>query len=151
MSELIIGTITVIIAFAVTFFLIPKHIKKAKNIGLVGKDMNKYEKPIVPEAGGITVIAGIISALLFYVFVKTFIYGTQNNLISVFGILTTLLLAVFIGFIDDILGWKKGIRRIHKVILTIPLGIPLMIINAGQSTMYIPVIGAVNFGLIYPP
>ena len=150
MSELIAGAIAVVIALCVTLFLIPRYIKKAKTLGLVGKDMNKHDKPLVPEAGGITVIAGIVSALLFYIFVSTFVYGSQANLISIFAILTTLLLAVFIGFVDDILGWKTGIRRIHKVILTIPLGIPFMVINAGYSTMYVPILGSINFGLIYP-
>jgi len=150
MSELIIGIIALAIGFFVTFFLIPRYIKKAKSMDLVGKDMNKYDKPKVPEAGGITVFAGIVAALLFYIFVNTFMFGTQTNLISIFAILTTLLLAVFIGFVDDILGWKKGIRRIHKVILTIPLGIPFMVINAGFSTMFVPFIGSIDFGLIYP-
>jgi UDP-N-acetylglucosamine--dolichyl-phosphate N-acetylglucosaminephosphotransferase len=150
MSELIVGIIAAVIAFSVTFLLIPKYIKKASSMGLIGKDMNKYEKPPVPEAGGITVIAGLVSALLFYIFVETFIYGTQSNLISIFAILATLLLAVFIGFVDDILGWKTGIRRINKVLLTIPLGIPFMVINAGQSTMFMPFIGSFNFGLFYP-
>ncbi len=150
MSEFIVGGLAVLIAFFVTLFFIPKYIKKAKALGLVGKDMNKYEKPPVPEAGGITVIIGIVSAMLFYIFVKTFLYGTQSNLVAIFAILSTLLLAVMIGFVDDVFGWKTGIRRLHKVLLTIPLGIPFMVINAGQSIMYIPLIGSVNFGLIYP-
>jgi len=150
MSDVITGGLSVLIAFFVTFFLIPRYIKKAKSFGLVGKDMNKHGKPPVPEAGGITVIAGIVSGLLFYIFVSTFIYGNGANLISIFAILTTLLLAVFIGFVDDILGWKTGIRRINKVLLTIPIGIPFMVINAGFSTMYVPAIGYVDFGFIYP-
>ncbi|HDD72560.1 MAG TPA: glycosyl transferase family 4, partial [Candidatus Aenigmarchaeota archaeon] len=42
-----------IIAFIVTFLAMPWWIKKAKSTGLVGKDMNKYDKPEVAETGGV--------------------------------------------------------------------------------------------------
>ena len=51
---------------------------------------------------------------------------------------------------NDILGWKKGLRQWQKPLLTIPIAIPLMVINAGHSSMALPFIGSVNFGLIYP-
>ncbi len=150
MIEFFIVLVTVIIAFCTTFFIIPYWIKKARTAGLVGKDMNKYDKPEIPEAGGVAVIMGVIFALLFYISVKTFYLGTEANLIETFAILVTLILAGFVGFIDDILGWKVGIRQRHKVLLTIPIGIPLMVINAGESLMFLPFIGPVNFGIIYP-
>jgi UDP-N-acetylglucosamine--dolichyl-phosphate N-acetylglucosaminephosphotransferase len=137
-------------AFFSTLSLTKVWIKIAKKSKLLGKDMNKYSKPKVPEAGGIAFIMGVTFAVLVYVFIKTFYLSTTTNLPDVLAILVTLLLAGFLGFIDDILGWKAGLPQWQKPLLTIPIAIPLMVINAGNSVMSIPFIGSVNFGIIYP-
>jgi UDP-N-acetylglucosamine--dolichyl-phosphate N-acetylglucosaminephosphotransferase len=139
-----------LISFLFTIFFIPKWIKKAKEFGLVGKDMNKHDRPEVAEAGGIVVIFGLVAGLLFYTFLDTFFLKTGLNQTLIFAALITMLLAGFLGFIDDVLGWKKGLTRWQKPLLTIPMAIPLMVINAGESAMNIPIFGSVNFGIIYP-
>lgn len=139
----------IVISFLITVFLTRIWINKAKQIGLVGKDMNKFDKRKVAETGGIVVIMGITFSSLFYVFIETFFFMSPLRN-EIFVVLITLLLAGLVGFIDDILGWKTGIKRIHKVLLTIPIGIPMMVINAGTSVMNVPIIGEINLGLIYP-
>jgi UDP-N-acetylglucosamine--dolichyl-phosphate N-acetylglucosaminephosphotransferase len=139
-----------IVSFIFTIFLVPKWISKAKDFGLVGKDMNKYDKPEIAEAGGITVIAGLLAGVLAYVFLDTFFLRTGTNIALVFACLLTVLLAGFLGFVDDVLGWKKGLKRWQKPLLTIPIAIPLMVINAGESVMSIPLLGSVDFGIAYP-
>jgi len=148
--EIIAGMIIVLIGFLTTVLLIPSYIKKARGINMVGTDMNKYDKPKIPDGGGITFIFGSLAAVFFYVFLKVFYFGTKDNLTLIFAITITLLLAGFLGFIDDILGWKVGIKRWKKVLLTIPIGVPLMVMNAGESFMDIPLIGVVDFGIVYP-
>ena len=137
-------------AFFSTLFLTKLWIKIAKKSKLLGKDMNKYSKPKVPEAGGVAFIMGVTFATLVYVFIKTFYLSTTANLVDTLAILVTLLLAGFLGFVDDILGWKAGLPQWQKPLLTIPIAIPLMVINAGNSVMSIPFIGSVNFGITYP-
>jgi UDP-N-acetylglucosamine--dolichyl-phosphate N-acetylglucosaminephosphotransferase len=137
-------------AFFSTFFLTKAWIKIAKKSKLLGKDMNKYSKPKIPEGGGIAFILGVTFAVLLYVFIKTFYLFTTGNLPEVLAILVTLLLAGFLGFVDDILGWKAGLSQWQKPLLTIPIAIPLMVINAGNSVMSIPFLGPVNFGITYP-
>lgn len=112
--------------------------------------MNKYKKKLVPESGGLVVIISIIISIFIYIFFKTFILKTDSHLIEVFALSITLLLACFVGFIDDILGWKKGIPGWKRILITIPIAIPLMIINAGNSTMNLPFFGTIDFGLLFP-
>ena len=140
----------VMVSFLFTLFFIPKWIGKAKDYGLVGKDMNKYDKPEVAEAGGIIVMAGLLAGVFFYIFLDTFFLKTGSNNSLVFAALLTVLLAGSLGFIDDVLGWKKGLKRWQKPLLTIPMAIPLMVINAGESVMNVPIFGSVDFGIIYP-
>jgi len=137
-------------AFFSTLSLTKLWIKIAKKSKLLGKDMNKYSKPKVPEAGGVAFIMGVTFAMLVYVFIKTFYLSTTANLVDVLAILVTLLLAGFLGFVDDILGWKVGLPQWQKPLLTIPIAIPLMVINVGNSVISIPFIGSVDFGIIYP-
>jgi UDP-N-acetylglucosamine--dolichyl-phosphate N-acetylglucosaminephosphotransferase len=139
-----------IVAFAVSLFLVPKWIKKAVAMGLTGKDMNKPKRPQVAEAGGITVIVGAVAGILVYIFIMTFYFATEFALVQIYAVMTTIVLAGFVGFIDDILGWKAGIRHSTKVLSTIPIAIPLAVVNAGSSVMALPFIGFVDFGLFFP-
>jgi UDP-N-acetylglucosamine--dolichyl-phosphate N-acetylglucosaminephosphotransferase len=139
-----------LMAFLVALLLVPKWIRKAKAMGLTGKDMNKPGKPVVAEAGGITVIAGTVSGILLYIFIMTFYFSTTFGLIDIYAVITTVLLAGFVGFIDDILGWKTGISQSAKVLSTVPIAVPLAVVNAGQSAMALPFIGLVDFGFLFP-
>ncbi|MEM2954826.1 MAG: glycosyl transferase family 4 [Candidatus Nanoarchaeia archaeon] len=143
--EILIALLHLIFVFLVCFSLTKWWINIAKKNKLIGKDMNKYNKPEIPEAGGIAVVISIILALLLYIAFKTFILKTETHLIEVLTLIITLALACFIGFVDDILGWKKGLKGWQKILMTIPIAIPLMVINAGQHTML-----GINFGLFYP-
>ena len=87
---------------------------------------------------------------MLYIFFKTFILKSLTNLDNILVLTITLLLACFIGFIDDILGWKRGLKGWHKILMTLPIAIPLMVVNAGQDIMSIPFLGPISFGIIYP-
>jgi len=150
LTNLYLFILIVATSFFSTFFLTKVWIKVAKKFKLVGKDMNKYSKVEVPEGGGVAFILGTTFAVLVYVFIKTFYLGSTSNIVEILSIINVILLAGFLGFVDDILGWKAGLRQWQKPLLTIPIAIPLMVINAGNSVMSIPFIGSVNFSIIYP-
>lgn len=141
---------SILVSFLATFLIIPAWIKRAKNAGLVGKDVNKSSKEIVAEAGGITVIFGFILGVLIYVAIKTFYFKSSDNLIEIFSLLSTILLVSFIGMIDDILGWKIGLGKKTRIWLVLFASIPLIVVNAGTPTIYLPFVGKISIGLIYP-
>jgi len=148
--DVIIAVITIVVSFFVTTVFTKYWIKVARSAGLIGHDMNKHDRPKVPEAGGVAVIIGISFAVLVYVFFNTFYLHTDSYTIYIFALLSSVLLAGFLGFVDDILGWKIGLRQWQKPLLTLPAAIPLMVINAGISYMDIPLMGRVEFGILYP-
>lgn len=149
-GEILIAILHLIVASLVCFGLTKWWINVAKKNKLEGKDMNKYNKPLVPEAGGIAVVISIVLTIMLYIFFKTFVLHSLTHLKEILILVITLLLACFIGFIDDILGWKKGLAGWQKILMTVPIAIPLMVINAGQHTMAVPFFGTVDFGLFYP-
>ena len=151
-NELLLAGAILLISFFATVFLTKKWIKSAKTANLVGKDMNKLDKPLIPRSGGLIVAIVVCFSLLIYIFLKTFsMLGTpSSNVVEAFAISSTILLAGFIGFIDDILGWKTGLSQLQKVFLTIPIALPLTVLNVNNTVMVLPFLGSVDFGLIYP-
>ncbi|MDH5390297.1 MAG: glycosyl transferase family 4 [Candidatus Bathyarchaeota archaeon] len=149
-DEVVLVTVILLLSFFSTFFLTKRWIRSAEDAKLLGKDMNKYEKPLVSRSGGIAVALVICFSLLIYIFLKTFYWKTTTHLVEAFAISATVLLAGFIGFTDDILGWKQGLTQSQKFLLTIPIALPLMVINAGHSVMELPLFGRIDFGLVYP-
>jgi UDP-N-acetylglucosamine--dolichyl-phosphate N-acetylglucosaminephosphotransferase len=138
------------LSFASTIFFILWWIPKARKAGLTGKDMNKLSKPEIAEVGGLPVLFGFLTGVLLFIGHRTFIQGITENLIEILGIITTITIIAIIGLIDDILGWKIGIKQYQKPLLCIFAALPLMMINAGKSFMVIPLIGTIDLGLLYP-
>ena len=54
------------------------------------------------------------------------------------------------GMTDDMLGSRIGLRQGEKVLLTLLVPIPMIVVNAGHSVMKFPFIGQVELGLLYP-
>ncbi len=125
-------------------------IRIANRMGLTGKDMNKYEKKDVAESGGISPVLAIIFGILLYIFLKTFFLGSESHLIEILTMSITLLLSGILGFVDDIVGWKVGLKQWQKPLLTLAIAIPLVVINAGNSSINLPFFGTVDLGLLYP-
>jgi UDP-N-acetylglucosamine--dolichyl-phosphate N-acetylglucosaminephosphotransferase len=114
--------------------------------------MNKPNKPLVPRSGGLVVAVVICFALLLYIFMKTFsiIGEPSSNVVEAFAISTTIILAGFIGFVDDILGWKEGLSQLQKVLLTVPIALPLTVLNVGTTVIGFPFLGEIDLQLLYP-
>lgn len=142
--------VPIMASFLITLFLMPSWIRKSQQFKFVGKDMNKYEKKEVSEGGGIIAVTGFILGILIYIAIKEFFFNSGANLVEIFSLTTSLLILAMIGLTDGSLGWKAGLRRKIRITLCFFAAVPLMVINAGQSLVSIPLIGEVNLGLLYP-
>lgn len=140
----------ILMSYIFTLYLIPKWINRAKRAGLVGKDLHKHDSSKIPEVGGLPVVCGFLAGILTYIAFRVFVYKEVDFLHMIFAVVVSVLIAAVIGLVDDILGWKIGLRQSQKAILTIAIAIPIMVINAGVSTMNIPFMGQINFGIFYP-
>jgi len=142
--------VVVILSFAVTFFSTKFWITRAKKAGLVGYDVHKKNKPTVAEMGGIPVLLGFLIGLLGYVAIRTFSFREPEVNLQLMAALATVLLAGLLGLVDDILGWKIGLKQWQKPLLMIIATLPIIVVNAGVHALAIPLIGTVDFGLLYP-
>ena len=143
--------VIILISFLITNFALPFWIKGTHKRGLVGKDLHKVKKINVAESGGMAVVLGVCAGILIYIAVNTFVFNNgSEKLIYIFAILSTLLIATIVGMIDDLWGWKRGLSKKTRIFIVLFAAIPLMVINAGESIMYVPFLGNFDFGLIYP-
>lgn len=144
---------TIFVAFFCTFLVLPYWIKKVKQIGLVWEDMNKpSRKKDVAGSGGLVVVFGFILGVLLYIAIKTFYFQNDGNINSyIFALISVILLSSIVGLVDDLFGWQEGGLSIRsRILIVLFSAIPLMVINAGESTIALPFIGSVNLGLLYP-
>lgn len=140
--------ITIFFSFFCCFLVMPLWIKKAKQIGLIWEDMNKKSsKKNVAGSGGIVVVLSAIIGIFLYIAIQTFYFKTANgNSLTIFAIISSMFIVTLVGFIDDLFGWRKGGLSIRtRIILVLLSAVPLMVINAGESTIM-----GINFGIFYP-
>ncbi len=157
---MIIDYPVLITSFLISFLLVlaamPLWIKRAHKAGLTGKDMHKSDGRQVANLGGLVVIFGFLFGALAYIAVDTFVIshvniGTQiqRDLELMAGLVTVLILTI-LGMADDILGWKIGLRQWQKPVFALFAAVPLAVVNAGQTTMALPLIGRIDIGIIFP-
>ena len=143
--------LSLVISFIITIIFLLFWIKKSHQIGLVWPDMNKIGKEKVAGSGGLAVVLGFIIGVLVYIAIQTFYFNSSDNLVEIFSLTTVILLLCGIGIIDDLLGWQHGGLSIRsRLIIVLFAAIPLMVINAGSSFIYIPYLGPTNIGILYP-
>ena len=143
--------VPVLASFFITLFLLPYWIRKAKEIGLVWPDMNKSVSEKVSGSGGLIVVLGFLIGSLLFVAYRIFYLKESIHLISILSALLVILMLSATGFIDDLLGWRKGgLSKRSRIILVFLAAIPLMVINAGKDIVSIPILGNIPLGIIYP-
>ncbi len=149
----IILLFSALVSFILALLLLPKWIKKCKQVGLLWEDMNKYSHPKnVASSGGFVVVISFVLGVLSYVAIRTFITNESDGItLSIIAMLSSILVLALVGIVDDFLGWKHGGLSMRvRIFLAFAASIPLVVINAGESAMNLPLLGNVQLGLIYP-
>ncbi len=149
-TNIVYLTVAMLISFIGAYMLTGWWVKRGREAGFVAKDMNKPEGATAVESGGIWVMVATVFGLLTYIAMKVYLGTGRNYLLELMTLALLLFMTSFIGFLDDILGWKKGLRVSARIISMVPIAIPLVVIKAGHSTMALPFIGIVDFGILYP-
>src|SRR3989344_74384 len=137
--------ICTLISFSIVYTFTPWFIRYLQKIGLVVQDQNKKNKPLVPLSGGLIVFGGIVSGLLFFVFVRTFFQFSlmgfdEFSLTLIFAAMLSIFLITLVGFLDDLViksdkSTSVGLKQWQKPLLTLVAAVPLMAVKAGTTTM----------------
>lgn len=145
------GTVvSIVLSFLFVLVCLPYWIRRSLQHDLVILDAQKFPAKRVAYLGGIVVVFGAVVGVLFYVAAHTFLYNNEGNLTVLLAGVCSILGALVIGVVDDLLGERIGLRQYQKPILCLFASLPLVVVNAGVSLMYVPFFGPVAFGLLYP-
>ncbi|MEK6914133.1 MAG: glycosyl transferase family 4 [Nanoarchaeota archaeon] len=144
--------IPILLSFILTFYTLPKWIKKCEEVGFLWEDMNKIVRnKNVAASGGIIVVISFVIGVLSYIALKTFILGENGEITKIFALLAVILILALVGFVDDVLGWTfRGLSIRFRLFLAFMASIPLVVINAGSKIINIPFLGIVDLGFYYP-
>lgn len=105
-----------LIAFLVTFLVMPSLIRRLKNADIVGKDIHKLTKPEVAEMGGIGILFGFAIAIM----VGVYLCPEWQSQLTI--TLIVVLLTGIIGIVDDLIMLSSK----EKLILLWIAGLPIM-------------------------
>ncbi|MFW5846812.1 MAG: hypothetical protein ACOCUU_01510 [Nanoarchaeota archaeon] len=144
-----------VLSFFSVLFGIPFWISKMKERSFLWEDMNIFKdkrKENIAGAGGIIVVMGFLLGVLYYIAVRNFLFNQTNGInVQIFALLNVILILGIIGLVDDFFGWKSGgLSNRFRIIAVLFASIPLIVINAGVSSIGIPFFGKINFGIFYP-
>jgi UDP-N-acetylglucosamine--dolichyl-phosphate N-acetylglucosaminephosphotransferase len=136
-----------VVAYLFTLLAVPWLIPRLMKSGLTGRDMNKAENTIVAEMGGLAIVGGFVVGVLLAIGLSTFNFLDEPvRLPYVLAGLSVILITALIGVIDDLLLLDQRV----KALLPVFASLPLIAVKAGVTTMNLPLLGTVDFGLLYP-
>lgn len=134
-----------LVAFVVCWYSTKLLIPVLKRCGVVGRDMNKPDKPEIAEMGGIAIVFGFAVGIMLALALNTF-FGMEFNIVFVMASVVTVLLISIIGVADDLIDLPQYIKAFSPVITAIPL---VVVKAAGSTAITIPFLGIVDFGVFY--
>lgn len=141
--------VTSLVSGISTFVLLRLLIPRLAHAGIVGKDMNKPSQPPIAEMGGLGLVggfgAGVLALIALHTFLEIEALATVST-VELLAVLTTVLIIALVGLIDDLMGVHQG----WKAVIPALAATPLIVIEVGQKTMILPLIGSVNLGMLYP-
>ncbi len=150
-----------LIACLATFVATPFLLNRLRQRGITGKDINKKNQPDIPEMGGIAIWMGFCLAILVGIFAQTYLHAIEFSFGHLMAGTLTILIVGFIGVVDDLIGWRRGLRQYQHALLPVFAALPLMAIKITNSPFALPLVGAlpaqfaiplvgtVSFGLLY--
>lgn len=153
-----------LLSFLAAYSTTPFFISFIRATGIVGRDVMKKNPPTVADMGGPGVLCGFLAGIFYYIGVKVFLFGDQSYLDSLLASISTILIISLIGIFDTLTSLMKeregkgmfermkrrGIPPWLYLLIPLPAAVPLAAVNAGVSSMALPLFGNMNFGILYP-
>lgn len=133
---MLIGYISIalalIISYLVSFLAVPALIRKMKEGKMVGPDVNKWNRPEVPELGGIAAVFSFSISLSVVVGVVKLVGNISEP--PILAAISVFFIASMIGLIDDI----SRISQRIKALIVIFASLPLLLVHYGGETLGFP-------------
>lgn len=158
---------------------VPYARKYLLSSGIYGIDQQKKGKPKVATSGGVVVLFGLLFSTTAFLGIGRLV-GIGTNVELVLASICSINIIALIGLIDDIHVGEEirvetptnrilemmdvfgsdvkisnevdrvGLSQFTKMLFVLPAVFPLMAVGAGSWQMALPIVGVIDWGLIYP-
>ncbi|MFT4892243.1 MAG: UDP-N-acetylglucosamine--dolichyl-phosphate N-acetylglucosaminephosphotransferase [Candidatus Nanohaloarchaea archaeon] len=158
---------------------VPYARKYLLSSGIYGIDQQKKGKPKVATSGGVVVLFGLLFSTTAFLGIGRLL-GIGTNVELVLASICSINIIALIGLIDDIHVGEEirvetptnrilekidvfgsdvkisdevdrvGLSQFTKMLFVLPAVFPLMAVGAGSWQMALPIVGVIDWGLIYP-
>ncbi len=122
------------------YIFMPPAMRELRKRGIVGADAHKLSHPLIPEMGGIVIVAGLMVS----VFTGVLLRPEKTELLLSF--LGTVIISGIIGAIDDIYTLNARL----KPLLTVLASFPILILQTYTPSIVFPLIGGTRLTKVYP-
>lgn len=139
-QSMVEASAVLVVGFLVTFFMTPRVGSLMKRKGIVGVDVHKKDRPLVPEMGGVAILLGFAFAAVAGLFLFGFDARTSLAFIATVG------LAGVIGLTDDL----RPLNPKLKPLLTAVSCMPILLLGAYTPRPELPFIGGTRLTIVYP-
>lgn len=135
-----------IIAFVVSYLVVPLSIKFAKKYNIMDnpkQDNRRVHKVATPRVGGMAIVAGMIASVLVYYLITLFTDNTVDK--RFFGYILGGIIIVGMGFVDDM----KNLRPLYKFLFQLLAGMVIYVFGISIVGVKIPFIypEMIDFGI----
>lgn len=128
-----IFVIATLASLVTTFLVVPWLIRNLKNTSAVGRDLNKKDRPLIPEMGGLAVVIGFyvgvnVLTISVYALVQ---WGYDDVLLDLWKVISSpvfvlsllaVLGAAVTGIMDDLFNLRQRVKAILPFLFALPLG-----------------------------
>jgi UDP-N-acetylglucosamine--dolichyl-phosphate N-acetylglucosaminephosphotransferase len=112
-------------------------------MGISGTDIHKPEKPVRAEMGGLAILVGLIVGSAIFLATDLSADGVSPIFTAAFS---TVALTGVVGIADDYVEISQKVKPFCIVAASAPMIYALL----GRTGIFIPVVGTVDLGLLYP-
>ncbi|MDA4123948.1 MAG: hypothetical protein OK438_00665 [Thaumarchaeota archaeon] len=139
----IVGTAAVAVAALSSFSIARYQSNKFGALGITGIDVHKPHGPVAAEMGGLAVLFGSALGASVYLVAA---FPHDGSFLAFAAGMSAIGFTGAVGIADDL----YDIRQRYKPFMIVAASIPLMYFLMGRGSVYLPLIGNLNIGLLFP-
>jgi len=137
------GSAAAAVALLTSYSLARFESRRFPSMGISGIDIHKSDTPVRAEMGGLAVLAALAVGSILYLGLD---YGGDGPAVLFAATSSTIVLTGLVGVADDMVELAQKL----KPFLIVAASVPLMIYLGGRAYVFIPLLGEVHLGLLYP-
>ena len=113
------------------------------SLGISGVDIHKVDRPVRAEMGGLAVLVALAVASSLFLGLD---YSSDGSSVLFAAVASTVVFTGAVGVADDVLEISQKV----KPFLIVVASLPLMLYLSQRAFIFIPLLGNVHLGLLYP-